>query len=33
MVSKGRQLEELVHSPRILIAPGVYHGFSARLVG
>jgi 2-methylisocitrate lyase-like PEP mutase family enzyme len=30
--SKGRQLKELLHSPRILIAPGVYDGFSARLV-
>jgi len=32
MVSKGRQLKELIHSPKILIAPGVYDGFSARLV-
>ena len=32
MVSKGRQLKELLHSPKILIAPGVYDGFSARLV-
>jgi 2-methylisocitrate lyase-like PEP mutase family enzyme len=30
--SKGRQLKELLHSPKILIAPGVYDGFSARLV-
>jgi 2-methylisocitrate lyase-like PEP mutase family enzyme len=30
--SKGRQLKELLHSPQILIAPGVYDGFSARLV-
>jgi 2-methylisocitrate lyase-like PEP mutase family enzyme len=32
MVSKGRQLKELIHSPKILIAPGIYDGFSARLV-
>ncbi len=32
MTSKGRQLKELLHSPKILIAPGVYDGFSARLV-
>lgn len=32
MKSKGRQLKELLHSPKILIAPGVYDGFSARLV-
>ncbi len=32
MISKGRQLKELLHSPQILIAPGVYDGFSARLV-
>lgn len=32
MESKGRQLKELLHSPKILIAPGVYDGFSARLV-
>lgn len=32
MISKGRQLKELLHSPKILIAPGVYDGFSARLV-
>ena len=30
--SKGRQLKELLHSPKILIAPGVYDGYSARLV-
>jgi 2-methylisocitrate lyase-like PEP mutase family enzyme len=32
VISKGRQLKELLHSPKILIAPGVYDGFSARLV-
>src|SRR4029078_4232356 len=32
MISKGRQLKELLHSPKILIAPGVYDGFRARLV-
>ena len=32
MVSKGRQLKELIHSPQILVTPGVYDGYSARLV-
>jgi len=32
MVSKGRQLKELIHSPKILVTPGVYDGYSARLV-
>jgi 2-methylisocitrate lyase-like PEP mutase family enzyme len=32
MTSKGKQLKELIHAPRILITPGVYDGFSARLV-
>ena len=32
MNSKGKQLKELIHAPRILITPGVYDGFSARLV-
>lgn len=32
MQSKGRRLKELLHSPKILITPGVYDGFSARLV-
>lgn len=31
MVSKGRQLKELIHSPQILVTPGVYDGYSARL--
>ena len=32
MISKGRQLKELLKGPNILIAPGVYDGYSARLV-
>lgn len=32
MISKGKQLKELIHAPKILITPGVYDGFSARLV-
>ncbi len=32
MSSKGKQLKELIHAPKILITPGVYDGFSARLV-
>jgi 2-methylisocitrate lyase-like PEP mutase family enzyme len=32
MTSKGRQLKELIHSPRILVTPGVYDGYSVRLV-
>lgn len=32
MTSKGKQLKELIHSPRILVTPGVYDGYSARLV-
>jgi 2-methylisocitrate lyase-like PEP mutase family enzyme len=32
MVSKGRQLKELINSPNILVTPGVYDGYSARLV-
>jgi 2-methylisocitrate lyase-like PEP mutase family enzyme len=31
MASKGRQLKELINSPRILVTPGVYDGYSARL--
>jgi 2-methylisocitrate lyase-like PEP mutase family enzyme len=30
--SKGRQLKEFMESPEILIIPGVYDGYSARLV-
>ena len=32
MPSKARELRELLHAPEILITPGVYDGFSARLV-
>lgn len=32
MISKGKQLKELIHAPKILITPGVYDGYSARLV-
>ena len=32
MTSKGKQLKELIHGPKILITPGVFDGFSARLV-
>jgi 2-methylisocitrate lyase-like PEP mutase family enzyme len=32
MASKGRQLKELIHAPTILVTPGVYDGYSARLV-
>jgi len=32
MASKGRQLKALIHSPQILVTPGVYDGYSARLV-
>jgi len=32
MTSKGRQLKELIYSPQILVTPGVYDGYSARLV-
>jgi len=32
MKSKGRQLKELINAPEILVAPGVYDGYSARLV-
>lgn len=32
MVSKGRQLRELLKSPQIMVTPGVYDGYSARLV-
>src|SRR5262245_21399752 len=30
--SKGRRLKELIDSPEILVAPGVFDGYSARLV-
>lgn len=32
MISKGKRLKELIHAPKILITPGVYDGYSARLV-
>ena len=32
MTSRGKRLKELIHAPRILITPGVYDGYSARLV-
>ena len=32
MPSPGRQLKELLRAPKILIAPGIYDGYSARLV-
>ena len=32
MESRGRQLRQLINAPEILVAPGVYDGYSARLV-
>ncbi len=32
MVSKGRQFRELINAPEILVQPGIYDGYSARLV-
>ncbi len=32
MKSKGRRFKELLEAPEILVAPGVYDGFSARVV-
>ena len=32
MASKGRQFKDLLHSGKIVIQPGVYDGYSARLV-
>jgi len=32
MASKGRQFKELMHAPQILVQPGVYDGYSVRLV-
>jgi 2-methylisocitrate lyase-like PEP mutase family enzyme len=32
MKSKGRRLKELLEAPEILVSPGVYDGYSARLV-
>jgi len=30
--SKGKRLKELLRAPKILIAPGVHGGYSARLL-
>ena len=32
MTQKAKRLRELIHAPAILVSPGVYDGFSARLV-
>src|SRR3990172_12003578 len=32
MSSPGRQLKALLRAPKILIAPGIYDGYSARLI-
>ena len=32
ITSKGKRLKALIHAPKILITPGVYDGYSARLV-
>ena len=32
MASKGAELEALIRAPEIVITPGVYDGYSARLV-
>ena len=32
MASNGKQLKELINAPTILITPGVYDGFTARLI-
>ena len=32
MASKGKQFKDLIHSGKIVIQPGVYDGYSARLV-
>ena len=32
MPSKGKQLKDLINAPKILIAPGVYDGYSVRLL-
>ena len=31
MASKGQELKALINAPEIVITPGVYDGFSARL--
>jgi 2-methylisocitrate lyase-like PEP mutase family enzyme len=30
--SKGKQLRDLIYAPKILVAPGVYDGYSVRLL-
>ena len=32
MKSKGRRFRELLEAPEIVVAPGIYDGFSARIV-
>jgi carboxyphosphoenolpyruvate mutase len=32
MKSKARRFRELLQAPEILVAPGIYDGFSARIV-
>ena len=32
MASKGRQFKDLMNAPEILIQPGIYDGYTARLV-
>ena len=32
MASKGAQLKALINAPEIVITPGVFDGFSARLI-
>ena len=32
MASPGQRLRELIEAPGILVMPGIYDGFSARLV-
>ena len=31
-ISKCKRLKDLIHAPRILVLPGVFDGFSTRLV-
>ena len=32
MASKGKQFKALMHAPEILVQPGVYDGYTVRLV-
>ena len=32
MASKGRQFKDLMNAPEILIQPGIYDGYTARLI-